>query len=100
RPVRFIIDKYIYEQPGVHYFMKRGRAVPVEATRESVTAMLDTIATGLEQGDLFCIFPEGQLTYTGHLGHFKPGIEWIVQRTPVTIYPMALHGLWGSILSR
>lgn len=100
RPVRYVIDQYIYEQPGVHYFMKLNRAVPVEPTRDSVTAMLDTIAEGLEQGDMFCIFPEGQLTYTGYLGHFKPGVEWIIQRTPVPVYPIALKGLWGSIFSR
>jgi 1-acyl-sn-glycerol-3-phosphate acyltransferase len=31
---------------------------------------------------------------------FKFGIEWIVKRSPVPVYPIALKGLWGSVLSR
>ena len=84
----------------VHYFMKIGRAIPVQPKKHSVEAMLDAISEGLEAGDLICIFPEGQLTYTGNLGRFKPGIEWILHRDPVPVYPIALKGLWGSIFSR
>ena len=100
RPVRFIIDEEIYRLPGIHYFMRHNRAIPIMPTRASVAKALDTIAEGLRDGDLICIFPEGQLTYTGHLGRFRPGIEWMVRRTPVPVYPVALMGLWGSIFSR
>ena len=31
---------------------------------------------------------------------FRPGITQIITRTPVPVIPMALTGLWGSILSR
>jgi 1-acyl-sn-glycerol-3-phosphate acyltransferase len=40
------------------------------------------------------------LTYTGSLGRFRPGIESIVKRDPVPVYPVAISGLWGSIFSR
>jgi 1-acyl-sn-glycerol-3-phosphate acyltransferase len=100
RPIRFVIDGNIYKMPGVHFFMKHGRAIPVLPTRESVTAMLEEVAAGLAAGDAIGLFPEGQLTYTGSLGRFRPGIEWIIKRTPVPVYPVALVGLWGSIFSR
>lgn len=100
RPIRFVIDKYIYELPGVNYFMRHNRAIPVFPKKEEVVRMLDEISEALEAGDLVCIFPEGQLTYTGNLGRFKPGVEWIIDRDPVPIYPVALKGLWGSIFSR
>ena len=100
RPVRFIIDAHIYNVPLVHYFMRYNRGIPILPTRESVTAALDEVAAGLKAGDIICIFPEGQMTYTGSLGRFKTGIESMVKRNPVPVYPIALTGLWGSIFSR
>lgn len=100
RPVRFVIDEYIYHWPGVHYFMQHNRAIPILPKRDSVERALAEIAAGLKAGDAICIFPEGQLTYTGSLGRFRPGIEWILRREPVPVYPIALTGLWGSIFSR
>jgi 1-acyl-sn-glycerol-3-phosphate acyltransferase len=47
-----------------------------------------------------CIFPEGRITTTGELNPFRPGVERIVERTPVPVIPMALRGLWGSFFSR
>ena len=100
RPVRFVIDKFIYEMPIVNYFMTINKAIPILAKKESVEEALDKISEGLEAGDAICIFPEGQLTYTGNLGRFKPGIEWIIERDPVPIYPVAIKGLWNSMFSR
>ncbi len=100
RPVRFIIDKDIYNAPLVHYFMKYNRAIPIEPTRDSVIKALEEVSSGLANGDIICIFPEGQLTYTGSLGRFKTGIESMVKRNPVPVYPIALTGLWGSMFSR
>jgi hypothetical protein len=34
------------------------------------------------------------------LSPFRPGIERIIQRSPVTVVPMALYGLLGSWFSR
>lgn len=100
RRVRYIIDKHVYEWPGINYFMKINRAIPIAPNKEDVGKALDEIAAGLEAGDLICIFPEGQMTYTGNLGRFRPGVEWMIQRTPVPVYPLALKGMWGSIFSR
>jgi 1-acyl-sn-glycerol-3-phosphate acyltransferase len=100
RPVRFIIDTHIYNLPLVHYFMVCNRAIPILPTRESVTHALDEVSAGLKAGDLICIFPEGQLTYTGSLGRFKTGVESMIKRNPVPVYPIALTGLWGSVFSR
>ena len=100
RKVRFIIDEAIYNAPIVNHFMKVDRAIPIAPTKESVKKALQKVSDGLKAGDIICIFPEGQLTYTGHMIRFKLGIEWIIQKDPVPIIPCALIGLWGSVFSR
>jgi 1-acyl-sn-glycerol-3-phosphate acyltransferase len=100
RPVRYVIDETIYHLPGVHHLMVRNRAIPIAPNRKSVEAAFDAISEGLRAGDLICIFPEGFLTFTGGLGRFRPGIEWIIRRDPVPVIPIALSGLWGSVFSR
>ena len=100
RHVRYIIDEDIYNTPGVHYLMKMDRAIPIAPNRKSVERAFDEISAGLKNGELICIFPEGFLTFTGSLGRFRPGIEWILKRDPVPVVAIALSGLWGSVFSR
>lgn len=100
RPVHYVIDQAIYELPGVNYFMRLNGSIPIAPKREVVEAALDKISEYLKAGELVCIFPEGRLTYTGSLGRFKPGIEFMIKRDPVPVYPIALNGLWGSVFSR
>lgn len=100
RPVRFVIDGQIYNLPIVHYFMRHNRAIPILPNKQSVSEAFEEIGRGLEAGDAICIFPEGKLTWTGSLSRFRPGIEWIIAKHPVPVYPIALVGLWGSLFSR
>lgn len=100
RRVRYLIDQDIYNLPVVHYLMSLNRSIPISYNRKAVEKAFDEISEGLRAGDVICIFPEGSLTYTGSLGRFRPGIEFILKRDPVPVIPMAISGLWGSALSR
>lgn len=100
RPIRFIIDADIYNVPAVKHFMSRIRAIPILAAKDSVKVALEEVSEGLRNGDLIMIFPEGQITYTGNMGRFKFGIEWMLKNDQVPVYPIAIKGLWGSIFSR
>ncbi|WP_231759574.1 MFS transporter [Microbulbifer elongatus] len=102
RPIRFIMYKPIYEIPVLHFIFKTSRAIPIcskQQDPEGYARAFAEIEQGLKDGDLLCIFPEGQLTKDGELQPFKAGIEKILQRTPVPVIPMALRGLWGSFFS-
>ena len=57
-------------------------------------------AEALRNGEIVGIFPEGNLTTTGELNRFRPGVQQMVGTTPVPVVPMALSGLWGSFFSR
>ena len=100
RPVRYVIDEAIYHTPGVHWLMSRYKAIPISPNRKSVEAAFEQISQLLRDGEVVCIFPEGFLTFTGGLGRFRPGIEWMIKRDAVPVIPIALNGLWGSVFSR
>ncbi len=100
RPVTFIIDEEIYRVPAVKYWMDYCGAIPIAPNRQSVERALELTSEALRNGELICIFPEGSLTYTGHMIRFRFGIEWMVKKDPVPVIPMALKGMWGSIFSR
>jgi acyl-[acyl-carrier-protein]-phospholipid O-acyltransferase / long-chain-fatty-acid--[acyl-carrier-protein] ligase len=53
----------------------------------------------LQDGELVCIFPEGQMTRTGQLLPFRRGMERIIKGVDVPIVPVNLDGVWGSIFS-
>ncbi len=57
-------------------------------------------ADELKQGELVCIFPEGELTRTGHVQAFQHGVERLMEHSPETpIIPVYVDGLWKHPLS-
>ncbi len=103
RPIRFVMDHSYFRMPVLNFFCRTVRAIPIASRKDDpkvVEQAFDAVARALEEGSLVCIFPEGRLTPNGDLGPFRPGIERVVERTPVPVVPMALRGLWGSFFSR
>lgn len=103
RPIRFVMDHQIFRIPVLNFVFREGRAIPIASAKEDPALLekaYDNVAQALENGDLVGIFPEGRITDTGELYPFKKGITRIVERTPVSVVPMALAGLWGSFFSR
>ncbi len=103
RPMRFVMYHKIYNTPVAKHFFKQAGAIPIATQKENPQLLqqaYDTIAQALENGELVCIFPEGGLTPDGEVQPLKPGIERILERTPVPVIPMALSGLWGTWFSR
>lgn len=103
RPIRFIMDARIFAVPVLSWLFRSIRAIPILPAKDNPEVMqkaLDAAAEALENGELVCIFPEGRLTTTGDMSEFKGGIKKIIDRTPVPVIPMALRGLWGSMLTK
>jgi 1-acyl-sn-glycerol-3-phosphate acyltransferase len=102
QPVHFVIHASIYRLPLLRWILRLAKVVPIEsgrrnpATLRRAFAKIDQI---LRDGGLVCIFPEGRLTRTGRIDHFRPGIERIIRRFPAPVIPLALRGLWGSFFS-
>jgi 1-acyl-sn-glycerol-3-phosphate acyltransferase len=103
RPIRFVMDHRIFRNPFLGWVFRTAKAIPIATARDDPwlmeKAFID-IAQALHEGDLVCIFPEGRLTSTGEMNEFRGGIAKIVARSKVPVIPMALRGLWGSLLTR
>jgi len=103
RPVRFVMDHRIYNNPWGNFIFRTAKAIPIASHRDKPKLLeqaYQQIAHALYKGELIMIFPEGKITRDGNINPFKSGIEKIIQHNPVPVIPMALSGLWGSYFSR
>jgi 1-acyl-sn-glycerol-3-phosphate acyltransferase len=103
RPIRFVMDYQIFKVPVLSFIFRTAKAIPIASAKaqpEVLEKAYASIDRALHDGDLVCIFPEGQLTRTGEMNPFKGGVERIIARHPVSVIPLALRGLWGSFFSR
>ena len=102
RPVRLVMHYSFMRYPLLRELCKRNGVIPIASAKESpevLAAAMERIAEELQAGNVVCIFPEGRLTKDGEMQDFKPGVERILERTPVPVIPVALGGLWGSVFS-
>jgi 1-acyl-sn-glycerol-3-phosphate acyltransferase len=102
RPIRFVMDHTIFRIPVLSWLFRTARAIPIAPARESAEIMARAyveIAQALQEGDLVCLFPEGKLTRDGDINEFRQGIAKIIEQSPVPVIPLALRGLWGSLLT-
>ena len=101
RPVRFLMFKDIYEHPLIKPFAKLLRVIPIsgqQRPREMIHSLREA-TRALQDGELVCIFPEGQMTRIGQMMPFRRGMERILKGLEVPVIPMNIDGIWGSIFS-
>jgi acyl-[acyl-carrier-protein]-phospholipid O-acyltransferase/long-chain-fatty-acid--[acyl-carrier-protein] ligase len=97
RPLRFVIDKAWYDRPILRPIFRALRLIPIASG--SVRGALQAAQEAVKNGDAVVIFPEGELTRTGNIQRFRPGLERIAKEAGVPILPVHLDRLWGSIFS-
>jgi 1-acyl-sn-glycerol-3-phosphate acyltransferase len=99
RPLRFVMDKPVYDSPWLNWMFRLVGAIPVESERQhpgSIRRALEEVGRALDEGEVVMLFPEGRLTPDGEVQRFRRGLELILSRHPVPVIPAALSGLWGS----
>ncbi|HOY68237.1 MAG TPA: acyl-[ACP]--phospholipid O-acyltransferase [Candidatus Ozemobacteraceae bacterium] len=102
RPVRFIVDELYYHHWLLNPFMRALHVIPVSSTgglRVVLKALRDA-GSALDEGELVCIFPEGEVTRTGMMLPFRRGLERIIKGRSAPIIPIHLDRVWGSVYSR
>ncbi len=101
RPIRFIMFKDIYDHPLIKPGAKIMQAIAISSQlrpREMIKS-LRAASEAIQNGEVVCIFAEGQITRIGHLLPFRRGFERIMKGIEAPIIPVHLDGVWGSIFS-
>jgi acyl-[acyl-carrier-protein]-phospholipid O-acyltransferase/long-chain-fatty-acid--[acyl-carrier-protein] ligase len=101
RPVRFLMFKNFYEKRWVKPFAKMLGTIPVSSEqrpRELIHA-LQAASDAIKNGEVVCIFAEGQITRIGQLLPFRRGMERIMKDVDAPVIPVALDGVLGGPLS-
>jgi acyl-[acyl-carrier-protein]-phospholipid O-acyltransferase/long-chain-fatty-acid--[acyl-carrier-protein] ligase len=101
RRVRFVVEAEYFNHPLLRPLMKSLGAIPIAASggpRVILRALRDA-GRQLDEGEVVCIFPEGQITRTGMLLPFQRGFERLAKGRVTPIIPVHLDRVWGSIFS-
>src|SRR5262249_48256366 len=80
RDIRFIMYKGIYDMPWVRPFARTLRCIPISSElrpREMLQSLREA-SQGIQDGELVCIFAEGQITRIGNMLPFRRGFERIM----------------------
>ena len=98
RPVRFVMERSIYERWYLRWFLNFFGVIPISSGKSREA--LATVKDALNAGEVVCLFPEGAISRSGQLGEFRKGFEQVAEGTDAVICPFYLRGLWGSRFSR
>src|SRR5437773_6266586 len=97
RPIRYIIDEEYDDQPILYPLLRTLGCIPINIrhSRSAIRAATEKIA----EGEIVCLFPEGQLERSGVLLRLQRGYELIARHANARVVPVWLDQLWGSIFS-
>ncbi len=101
RPIRFIVDRGMYEKWWAKPFALLSKAIPISADAgpRDLIKSLHAASDCLKAGEVVCIFAEGQISRIGHLMPFRGGLSRIMKGVDVPIVPVNLDQVWGSLFS-
>src|SRR5215211_2505069 len=97
RRIRFIIHDEYYRHRFLHPFLRVAGCIPINTRRakEAIRAA----AGRIREGEIVCLFPEGQLSRSGTLLRLQRGYELIARQAEAPVVPVWTDELWGSLFS-
>lgn len=97
-----MVNAGLLANPLLHHLAVRAGIIPTPVTGpKAIRGALEACRGALGRGDCVGIFPEGQISRNGLTGPFYRGVEVILKgRADVTVVPVAIDNLWGSVFSR
>src|SRR2546430_16034718 len=97
RPIRYVIDHEYFHKPILHPILRAIGCIPI--SKRQSHAAVRVAAEKLNEGEIVCVFPEGELERRGTLLRLQRGYEVIARHANAQVVPVWLDQLWGSIFS-
>src|SRR6266704_2370922 len=97
RPIRYVIDQAYYHKRILHPILSALGCIPINIRHSH--AAVRAAAERIADGEIVCVFPEGQLERRGVLLRLHRGYEVIARHADAQAVPVWLDQLWGSIFS-
>lgn len=99
RPLRFMIDRTIYEWKWLHWLFRLGGTIPVSP--KASKGAIEAAQKVLQNAEAVVIFPEGGITRSCKIEKFYRGFEIIASKIEDgVIVPFYIDGMCGSRWSR
>lgn len=100
KQINFVMFKGIYDKWYLNWLLRHLPIIPISGA--SSRGSLKLIAEKLNEGEIVALFPEGMISWNGHLGEFKRGFEIVLANCNenVDVNAFFIHGLWESMFSR
>ena len=102
RPIRFVMDHRIFRIPLLSFIFRTMRTIPIAPAQEDAR---DEGARVRRGGARRCAtarssasFPRASSPTSGELNPFRPGVQQMIETTPVPVVPMALSRPLGQLL--
>ncbi|WP_237722715.1 acyl-[ACP]--phospholipid O-acyltransferase [Singulisphaera acidiphila] len=101
RPVRFVVYAEYFRHPIAGFILRAMRAIPISGAGgpKQILQAFREAGRCLDEGQLVCVFPEGQITRTGLLQPFQRGMQRILKGRTTPIIPVHLDRATASLLS-
>lgn len=99
RPIRFVVEQHWYDRPLLKPFMKALGVIPISAAggpRNVLRALRDA-GKALDEGEVVCLFAEGEISRMGSTLPFRRGLKRIVKGRNAPIIPVHLDRVYGSL---
>lgn len=97
RPIRFVMDEAFMANGWIRLSARIFGTVPIR--RDQPLDAIRVVIEALRNGEVVCLFPEGQLTRTGTLCELRRGFEVIARKAGHPLVPVWCDGAWGSVFS-
>ena len=101
RPIRFMMHEDFYRSRWIYPVAKWAGVMEVpKAKPRKLRQLLKKTHELLKNGELICVFPEGDITKNGIMSSFQKGLSSMTPKgVEVPVLPIHIGMLWGSIFT-
>ncbi len=101
RPLVFVIENVFFKNFFLGIFFRTLNMVPVSSKwrHKALENFYSSCQERVNNNNILCIFPEGQISRIGNLGEFKKGFTQIAKGINTPIIPMYIDNAIGTPLS-